>query len=112
MIKDIPEYEEYVINFLECNPDPPAFSDYIEVHDITSNSVEIRSWVSPNSSETTVTLEYGTTEEYGFTANSMQGTINGEQQQEAFFQLDNLSNTEIGQNYFFRYRNYRVKTGA
>ena len=71
----IPEFEDYVISFLECNPDPPIFSDYIEVHDITSNSVEIRSWVTPNSSETTVTLEYGTTEEYGFTANSMQGTI-------------------------------------
>lgn len=100
----IPEFEDYVISFLECNPDPPIFSDYIEVHDITSNSVEIRSWVTPNSSETTVTLEYGTTEEYGFTANSMQGTINGEQQQEAFFQLDNLSTTEIGQNYFFRFK--------
>lgn len=100
----IPEFEDYVISFLECNPDPPIFSDYIEVHDITSNSVEIRSWVTPNSSETTVTLEYGTTEEYGFIANSMQGTINGEQQQEAFFQLDNLSTTEIGQNYFFRFK--------
>ena len=98
----IPDFEDYIISFLECNSDAPVINDYVEVHDITYDSVEIRSWVTANSSETTVTLEYGPTEAYEFTADAIQGTINGVELSEAFFQLDNLSTTDIGQNYFFR----------
>ena len=98
----IPEFEDYIISFLECNSDSPVIGNYVEVHDITYDSVEIRSWVTANSAETTVTLEYGPTEAYEFTADAIQGTINGVELSEAFFQLDNLSTTDIGQNYFFR----------
>ena len=98
----IPDFENYIVNFLECNSGSPEILNYVEVSNITSTSANFYTAALANSAETTLTLEYGLTEDYGFSVEALESPINGVNQIDINFQITDLSTTDIGNEYFFR----------
>ena len=98
----IPDFENYIVNFLECNSGTPEILNYVEVSDITATSANFYTAALANSAETTLTLEYGLTEDYGFSVEALESPINGVNQIDINFQITDLSTTDIGNGYFFR----------
>ena len=98
----IPDFESYIVNFLECNSEAPEILNYVEVSDITATSANFYTAALANSAETTITLEYGLTQDYGFSVEALESPINGVNQVDINFEINNLSTTDIGNEYFFR----------
>lgn len=98
----IPDFESYIINFLECNSEAPEILNYVEVSDVTATSANFYTAALANSAQTTITLEYGPTQDYGFSVEALESPINGVNQVDINFQINDLSTTDIGNEYFFR----------
>jgi len=98
----VPDFENFIVNFLECNSGTPEILNYVEVSDVTSTSANFFTGALANSAETTITLEYGLTENYGSSVEASESPINGVNLVDINFEITDLSTTEIGNQYFFR----------
>ena len=98
----IPDFESYIVNFLECNSEAPEILNYVEVSDITATSANFYTAALANSAQTTITLEYGLTQDYGSSVEALESPINGVNQVDINFQINDLSTTDIGNEYYFR----------
>jgi len=98
----IPDFENFIVNFLECSSEAPELYNYVEVSDITATSANFFTVALANSAETTITLEYGLTENYGSSVEALESPINGVNLVDINFEITDLSTTEIGNQYFFR----------
>ena len=98
----IPDFESYIVNFLECNSGAPLISNFLEVSDITATSAKFQTGVLANSAETIITLEYGLTDEYGFSTEALESPINGVNMVEINFEITDLPTNDTGNQYFFR----------
>jgi uncharacterized protein (TIGR02145 family) len=75
------------------------------VADITPTSAEISATINPFGSETSVTVEYGTTSEYGQTATTTPSTVSGNENQTVIAALTGL---EAGTTYHYRIKAVNV----
>ncbi len=101
---NIPDFESHITDYLKCNSKPPIISKIVNVDQVTENSANISTFVQANSSETNVILEYGPTHDYGSSISAEENPLTGEDIIKINFNLEGLSSSDVGEQYFFRVR--------
>jgi uncharacterized protein (TIGR02145 family) len=94
----IPEFESYISVFLSFTSQLPAAITSMAT-DVTAFSATLNGLVNPNSSNTTVSFEYGTTPEFGHMVFIGQNPLIGTNLQPVHVEISGLQNNT---NYFFR----------